>query len=425
MKNIDFSKAFTPVPPTAHAHTLDTLREVRKMNRKHTKPLMAVVLTAILVLGLIGGAIAAVSGGVLDFMFGRKTPTQEQKDMVQPIGLTHEKGGVKTTLIDALFDGQDVGLGLSLESDLAVYAILEGMTVNGVPVFVHAFNLDQWLRKPTEDAKGTVASRGLCGTLAEACLALNAPEKQAAYDEALRRIAGEGKAEVTVKLSLLTPNIGVQMISGEALYDLSPKQAWDAIDECLSRGLTPIDAYEPYDPMVGSACFADEGNRDTQFSQPLADAESLVEFGNMRLIDAFDFSFTLNVDTGRVTDFAPSEPIQGDDVTVSFKQLRMTPLANTIFFLIHSDVMSEEELRNAYPAFLFFDENKQPLADGVMMQIDSRVDTQPDGTRALYTFAWTHPSETIPKSVSLVPYDPMDGQQSADWARAITVDLSK
>ncbi len=62
MKQIRLEDAFAPVPPMVHARVEQSLEEVRAMNMKHKKPVLAIVLAAILMLALMCAAVAATQG---------------------------------------------------------------------------------------------------------------------------------------------------------------------------------------------------------------------------------------------------------------------------------------------------------------------------------------------------------------------------
>ena len=108
MREIRLEDAFTPVPPMVHARVEQSLQEVRAMNMKHKKPMLALALALILTLALACAAVAATQGGVLDYLFGsrQEEPTARQQQMVQAIGQSWQAGDTFITATDALFDGR-------------------------------------------------------------------------------------------------------------------------------------------------------------------------------------------------------------------------------------------------------------------------------------------------------------------------------
>lgn len=132
MKDIHFEDAFAPVPASVHARVKSTLQEVVSVNPKGVRISRVLVFAALFLLILGGGAIAAVRGGVLDYLFGmRETPTAQQQAMVQPILVRGEAAGASVTVEDALFDGQRLHLGLAISADDPVWAEVASLMVDG------------------------------------------------------------------------------------------------------------------------------------------------------------------------------------------------------------------------------------------------------------------------------------------------------
>lgn len=183
MKDIRFEDAFSPVPPVVHARVEESLREVREMSMKKAKPMAAIVLAAILALALIGAAIAEMlGGGVLDYLFGSAGSSDEVRDMVRPVGITHEAEGVKTTIVDALFDGRNIHFGLLVDAAQPCFLVTEAVTANGVPLWRETSSIENmWVGNPLSgevEAEG----RGFSGSLDAAYLGSETPEEMAACD---------------------------------------------------------------------------------------------------------------------------------------------------------------------------------------------------------------------------------------------------
>lgn len=163
MNKIRFENAFATMPPMAHAKVTAALKKAKTMKR--TKPKAALLLAAALILLLTGAAYAAVQGGVLDFLFRSKEPSKQQADMVQAVGLTHERNGVTTTLTDAVFDGRELSLGLTFQTDRNVFTVINAVTINGIAAYRINDNLgDMWLYSPFSNGDGVYA-KGLTATI--------------------------------------------------------------------------------------------------------------------------------------------------------------------------------------------------------------------------------------------------------------------
>lgn len=216
MKQIRLEDAFTPVPPMVHARVEQSLEEVRAMNMKHKKPVLAIVLAAILMLALTCAAVAATQGGVLSYLFGgwQEEPDERQEQMVQDVGQAGQTDGFSVTATDALFDGRKLDVGLLYTVERETFVMLEGVWFNGVPVEDDAAGeMNRWLT-PQEDAIADGVS--IIGDT---------------------RLSGE--VEVRLRLMVLTPNKGLQKIAFDRMNENDCDAAFYA---AVQEGYTPVES---------------------------------------------------------------------------------------------------------------------------------------------------------------------------------------
>ena len=424
MKNIRLQDAFSPVPPKVHAHVEDALKEVRDTSAKKARPLVAVILAAALALGLMGAALAsAISGGVLDFLFKRSDPPEALRDLVRPVGVSRESDGLTTTVVDTLFDGHNISLGLMFEGETRAFAVLDSITVNGVSLWLETSNLENmWVNGPDSEGESPTAY-GLSGALDAEYLDLEAPEARAAYDTAMRRMRQDGKADVSLHLTLLVPKAQLQPIEG--LYTEDSRAAWQAIDACVAAGNTPIDSDEPYSVLVSSAWLGDEDYEHASAGQhPLGDAQALVDYANMRVLDSFSLSFTLSADTSRNLDCTPDDSLNDGRTHIVFNEISFTPLRSTFDFTITPDGMTMEEIERTFRWFAFYgsgeDSAPTPLAfQDVFAMGDSWPEEQPDGSLALRVHYRMPALESLPGAIHIVPYNEESSAEEPLWSYVI------
>ncbi len=84
------------------------------MEQKKARPIAATLLAAILILGLMGAALAAVGSEVLTYLFGDDETTDAQRQSVQTVDASCMRDGVTTTVTDCLLDGVGLSVGLTI-----------------------------------------------------------------------------------------------------------------------------------------------------------------------------------------------------------------------------------------------------------------------------------------------------------------------
>lgn len=279
MKDVRFEDAFPSVPPMVHARVDDALREVRDMSMNKARPVVAIVFASALALMLIGAALAEIlGGGVLDYLFGAAGTSDEVREMVRPIGITRESQGVKTTVMDALFDGRNIHLGFAFDAKRPVFVVTGDITADGTPLWMETSNIENmWVGNPITGQVETTG-RGFSGTLDPAYMEMETPEELAAYEVAIAQAQMDSKVAVSLRMTLLVPKGEVKTFD---TYTGDSAEAWKQIDECVAAGATPIDASEPYDVLVSSAWLGDEYFDGIPAGQhPLNDANAYAEYSN-------------------------------------------------------------------------------------------------------------------------------------------------
>lgn len=338
----DLKNAFSPVPSTVHLRVEQTLEEVHEMNLKHHKPIAAVVLAVVLSLALLGGAVAA-GGGVLNYLFANDKPTQQQQSLVQSIGVSHAGSDVTTTVTDAIFDGRRLDAALTFDTQLPLYAVLDGAWFNGQEVT----NTDGWLHNWVNDPSASEKSLAATGI-------------SVILDDRI-----DGPVEVRLRLLLLTPEKQVEAINFAVM---SEKQADEAFYSCTAKGNTPIYAqgvqhgiYLPTDVYAQYAATPslDAAGRD-------ACTRAYLEAANMRLVEEAEMTFTVETvdtcvqDIGWMVSQKGESPFRVDVVKADF-----TPMSTHIVVDVYPTVhgMTQEELTNLFISHWtsIYDEKKEKV----------------------------------------------------------------
>lgn len=323
----DLKNAFSPVPSMVHLRVEQTLEEVHEMSLKHSKPIAAVVLAVVLSLALLGGAVAA-GGGVLNYLFSSDTPTEQQQSLVQSIGVSHAGSDVTTTVTDAIYDGRRLDAALTFDTQLPLYAVLDGAWFNGQ----EATNTNGWLHNWVNDPTASERSTAVTGI-------------SVIHDDRI-----DGPVEVRLRLLLLTPEKQVEAINFAVM---SEKQADEAFYACTAKGNTPIYAqgvqhgiYLPTDVYAQHAATpsSDAAGRDTC-------TKAYLDAANMRLVEEAEMTFTVEVmdacveDAGWKVSQKGEIPFRADVVKADF-----TPMSTHIVVDVYPAVhgMTQEELTDLF-----------------------------------------------------------------------------
>lgn len=210
-----YKDAFTPVPSETLARVDETLRSLPRQESQAARPARrrwAAALALALVLTLCGGAVAAERLGVLDFLFGTSGPTEAQQRLVQDVHVSQETAMATVTVTDAIFDGRALSVGLVFDTEGPTYALCEGLWVNGTLVNPNdVTGRFHWLNQD------------------------DAPKQTAAGLTAIMDGALTGQAEARMRVMLLRPRKGLQIIDDEIAADHT-----EAARQAVKDGLTPV-----------------------------------------------------------------------------------------------------------------------------------------------------------------------------------------
>ena len=421
MKNTRYEDAFTGVPPMAHAKVTTALKEVKTMKR--TKPAAALLLTAAVVILLTGAAYAAVQSGVLDFLFRNREPSKQQIEMVQAVGLTHENNGVTTTLTDAVFDGRELSLGLTFQTDQNVFTVINAVTINGITAYRTNDNLgDMWLYPPFSKGNGEYA-KGITATIDKDFMD---QDMHAELDWMYEQFAINGQADISVSLSLLVPKQNIVTVD---TYNEDTAAMWQKIDAAIAAGDTPIALNEPNEMLIGSAALGDEFDPSLPSQHFLDSASTFMAYANAVTLDRFTFDFPLKVDKDLVDTeqgLALNPPITQGPVHVVFDTVRITPLSTDITLLITpgDSALTLEDIENLYRNFMVYNTDTASRFS-FTGSIVADAQEQPDGSAAFEMTINIGPRTERPKQIQIVPLrDPAD-INSPLWEYAIPINLPK
>lgn len=419
MNEIRFENAFATMPPMAHAKVTAALKEVKTMKR--TKPKAALLLAATVILLLTGAAYAAVQGGVLDFLFRSKEPSKQQAEMVQAVGLAHERNGVTTTLTDAVFDGRELSLGLTFQTDRNVFAVINSITINGIQANRINDNFgDMWLYPPFSNGDGTYA-KGLTATIDKGYMLSS---MHAELEWMYEQIAINGQADISLSLSLLVPKQGLVSVD---TYGEDTAAMWREIDAAIAAGDTPIALDEPYEMLIGSAALGDEFDPSLPSQHILDSASTFMAYANAATLDRFTFDFTLTVDNDLVETeqgLSLNPPITDGPFHVAFDTVRITPLSTDITLHITpgDSGLTLEEIEFLYrDSMLYNSDTASRFSYTGSWGMEAR--SQPDGSAVLEMMINMGPRTEWPAQIQIVPLSDPEDQNSLLWEYAIPVNL--
>lgn len=240
-----------------------------KMKKKFKFGLALTILVALLSMT----ALAVGASYVLEYRFG-KTPPEDFDGVIQEINITHEGAGVKTFVKDAMWDGEQISVGIGFETETPVLIVMDSILADGVPFEVDNSSIeDRWVAtNPFAQPGSEPHIHGFVFTLPE---------------------GARGQIEVSLSLTLLRPKGDLCPID---TYMEDTRAMWREIDGAVARGETPVDRDEPYPVLVESRWFGDDFSEDMSAQYPLGSASSFVEYSNMEIIDTMHVTFTLDAE---------------------------------------------------------------------------------------------------------------------------------
>lgn len=421
MKDLNFENAFSPVPTIVHTRIMDTLKEVKTV--KKAKPIAALVLAAVLLMALAGVAFATVQSGVLDFIFHSGERTQEQMDLVQPLGLMHKENGVMTTVTDAMLDGNMLSVALDFDAEKEFYIITDSVTINGVELAISDSNIVNMWYGDYYSAQHSFSTRGFKGYLDAEAASTEAEE--ALFDEAMRQMTADGVANVKLHLTYLIPK--QELVPIENVIATDSRKAWEAIDACVAAGNTPIEEESGY-VLVDRTWVKSYHDSIPAFQLPIGDAEAHIEHSNMELLDSFEFSFQMKVGQSEKTDITP-KPISDGRMLITFKEISLSPTETLFDFTIAPEpgFMTIEEVENRFPFFSFYGCYEMDTAPVLLDFQDTTYEgecfkeEQTDGSMALHVKYRMPALSSPPLQFILVPYNTKTGPDEPAWDYAIYI----
>lgn len=318
-----YKDAFTPVPEETVARVEETLRHLPRKGEgtvSYKRPRVAIALALALLLTLCGGAIAAERLGVLRFLFRSDAPTEEQLKLVQDISLTQETEMATITVTDAVFDGQQLSIGLILDTNRPTYVYAEEVWVNGqLQADPNNKRLLYWVNMDER----------ACQTLAGLSVAVT---------EELTDLA-----EAQVRLTLMTPE--------KALVPVERVEDPEQVRQALADGLTPVSDHGSLPYIEGIS------------GQPTNTAAECAAAYNMKM-EEVSLTFTIDTDMAVASETVHLDVANNDQLpfTVVVRRAELTPLGSHFMLDIYpkaGGIENPRDLERCFgTSFGFYDEQR-------------------------------------------------------------------
>lgn len=238
----------------------------------------------ILIVVMMLSSLVALAYGrsyVIQFLFGRNADSVEAQEMeaqVQSIDYVQRSETAVCTVKDTYFDGKTLAVGLGFQTDRHIYLVADELKVNGdwVDYVEYGSTVEEMWVGNTPPHLGKDAAENIHGLY----YIFNQPLPK-----------GE-TAEVTLRITLLAPEVGVQPVD---VYREDYPAMWAEIDAACDQGLTPIDADEPYEVLIGTDYWAGWADvNSSPLNKPYCDVNALVYYANMEVVDTLEVTFTLS-----------------------------------------------------------------------------------------------------------------------------------
>ncbi len=260
------SDAFAPVPPVVDERIDQALRKMHAgEQRRRTKPLLALALTLVLLLSM-GGVAAAAGNGVLEYLFPRTSPTEEQRLMAQDVSWHWQGEGVSVTVPDILFDGRRLSVSVQVQSESPLYTLVEGVWLDGCSTGNTCGLMEGWVKAPDEGI--FPVERGFSVT-----------------EEAR---VHEGPTQVRFRLVLLEP-MGEVVPMSKPNSDEENEAIQQEAEALIDQGRVPITPYQGH-----IMCHRGRGvsfANDPAYDFPRY-SQRYVQSANMRLVQELEVSLT-------------------------------------------------------------------------------------------------------------------------------------
>jgi len=241
-------------------------------------------------------------------------------------------------------------------------------------------------------------------------------------------VAADGRVTCSVSGCLLTAQ---KEAVGIDIYSPDTAAMWQAIDAAIASGQTPVSSEEPYEALTGSAALGDEFDPGLSGGFIIGDAAAYTAYANMRVLDTFTFTFTLDtsVEADALAQAAElNAPIEDERVRVTFEEVRATPLSVAVRFTIVpvAGGWTNEEIADVYRSFACYGENREPVLVNrqVVATGSAGLAEQPDGTLIYQADLTLGPLAQTPARLLLVPYNQASSAQEPLWDYAIPIYLS-
>lgn len=233
-----------------------------EMRRKTMKRILYSMLLAALCLSLSAHAFAESDSTVLNYLSNAEL---FQKQMYfENMDIESGDDKVKAFIDDAVWQNDELHIGLKFDVNESVYAVIDEITINKTAYDISSSSFDgQWL-----EAASNQAAQGIS-------IPVQMPEDR--------------HFDISVSISFLSSKDAIQYISGE-----SNASIWKAIDEAVQQGKTPADQDEPHSVFVSSAYFDSDFDEAMDVSYPLNSPEVLVEYSNMSVVSTLKEDFSIS-----------------------------------------------------------------------------------------------------------------------------------
>ncbi len=237
----------------------------------------------ILIMIILLSSLAALAYNhsyVIQYLFGRNMDSNEAQMMeekVQTIDFVQSSETTVCTVKDAFFDGETLAVGIGFKIDKPVYLVGDEVKVNGewVDYVEYGSSIEEMFVGNVTSPQGFESMEHIHGV-------------EYIFDCSFPK--GE-KAEVTLHITLLTPEEGVETVD---TWQEDHPAMWAEIDAIYEKELTPISAEEPFEVLISTGWW-DDLDRTASFHKPYCNVDALVRYANMEVVDTVDVTFVLDV----------------------------------------------------------------------------------------------------------------------------------
>lgn len=261
-------------------HTLPLKKEEKRgrMIAKKKFSIVFVLLLIVMMSSLV--ALACSHSYVIQYLFSENVESDKAQMMevqVQPIDYVQHSETATCIVKDAYFDGEALAIGLGFKTDRHLYLVSDEVKVN-----------DDWVDYVEYSASIEEMWVGNTPPNKE----INADEKVHGVEYIFRKPIPKGETvEVTMSITMLAPCVGVEQID---IYQEDNTTMWSEIDAAYEKGLTPLDADEPYEVLISTGWWNGEIDTTSTFQKPYCSVDALVQYANMEVVDTVEVTFMLN-----------------------------------------------------------------------------------------------------------------------------------